>query len=66
MTKKLVAIRLPKHIAEDLKNMAENENKSQASLVVEALALLHDKLLYIKGEGKQENDLSYTKEKAVL
>ena len=66
MAKRLVAVRLPEHIVKDLKDMAENEGKSQASLVVEALALLHDKLLYINGKGKQENDLSYTKEELVL
>ena len=66
MAKKLVAVRLPEDIAKDLKRMAEEEKKSQASLVVEALALLHGKLLYIKGKQDHENDLSYTKERAVL
>ena len=48
MAKKLIAVRLPQKLAEDLKIFALEDKKSQAEIVAESIGLYRMQKLYIK------------------
>lgn len=61
MVKILVAVRLAKNIAEDLKKLALENKVSQGEIVSEGIALFKLKMLYKKEGIEQEKQACYTK-----